>query len=174
MVDPRAERQLTLIGEFASFAAGVGVECWLRGGWALDFLLGRITRPHGDIDLFIWAADAEVLVRVLSQHGYAQVGGPPPQQQRNLSKAGEEFHVTLLERTEVDVVTAGGRWAGSAWPDQMLDGPMGRIGDVRCRVISAEAQLWAKVEVPRALGHAQREYDPADIALLREIIDQTD
>jgi hypothetical protein len=141
------------------------------GGWALDFLLGRITRPHGDIDLFIWAPDAEALLHVLSQHDYVQVGGPPPEQQRNLTKAGERFHVTLLERTEVGVVTAGERWAGSAWPDGMLDGPVGRICDVRCQVISPEAQLWAKVEVPRALGHAQREYDPRDIALLREVID---
>jgi phosphorylcholine metabolism protein LicD len=57
----RAERQLELIEEFASLAKAAGVDCWLRGGWALDFLLGRITRPHEDIDLFIWAPDASKL-----------------------------------------------------------------------------------------------------------------
>lgn len=170
MVDERSRRQLELIGEFASAASSLRIDCWLRGGWALDFLLHRITRQHGDIDLFVWAADAAALLSALSERGYTDVGGPPPAQQRNLSKAGEEFHVTLLERAEAGVVTAGGRWVDSPWPDGMLDGPIGSIGDVRCRVISAEAQLWAKVEVPKTLGHAQRDYDPADIALLREVI----
>jgi hypothetical protein len=166
----RAQRQLELIDEFQALCADSGIECWLRGGWALDFLLGRITRPHADIDLFIWAADAPRLLGALKQHGYEEFSGPPPEQQRNLTKAGEELHVTLLERNEFGVVTAGGRWADSPWPDGMLDGPVGRVGSVRCRVISARSQLWAKEEVPKALGHAQREHDPADIALLRQAL----
>jgi Aminoglycoside-2''-adenylyltransferase len=170
MTEGRTRRQLELVEEFAALAAGAGIECWLRGGRALDFLLGRITRAHEDIDLFIWAADAPRLLGVLEQRGYEEVGGPPPEQQRNLVKAGEELHVTLLERNEFGVVTAGGRWAESPWPEGMLDGPVGHIGDVRCRVISPEAQLWAKEEVPKALGHAQREHDPADIALLRQTL----
>jgi GNAT superfamily N-acetyltransferase len=170
MAEEREQRQLKLIEEFAALAAGARVECWLRGGWALDFLLGRITRPHQDIDLFIWAADAPRLLGVLRQHGYEEIGGPPPQQQRNLAKAGEEFHVTLLERSELGVVTAGGRWADAPWPDGMLEGPVARIGNVRCRVIRPEAQLWAKEEVPKALGHPQREHDQVDVALLREAV----
>jgi len=168
MAGERGQRQLELIKEFAVLAAGAGLECWLRGGWALDFLLGRITRPHQDIDLFIWASDAPTLLALLHQHGYQEVGGPPPEQQRNLVKAGEQLHVTLLERNKLGVVTAGGRWADSPWPVGMLDGPVGWIGDVRCRVISAQAQLWAKEEVPKALGHAQRGHDPADIAVQRD------
>ncbi len=84
MTRERERRQLGLIGEFVALAAGGGIECWLRGGWALDFLLGRVTRPHEDIDLFVWAADAARLVSLLEDHGYEEVGGPPPEQQRNL------------------------------------------------------------------------------------------
>jgi hypothetical protein len=170
MPQERTERQLKLIEEFAALAADAEIECWLRGGWALDFLLRRVTRSHQDIDLFIWATDAQRLLDVLRRHGYREAGGPPPEQQRNLAKDGEEFHVTLLERGELGIVTAGGRWAESPWPDGMLDGPIGHIGNVRCRVISAGAQLWAKEEVPRALGHLQRQHDPGDIALLRQTL----
>lgn len=170
MAEKRTQRQLDLIEEFVALAAGAGIECWLRGGWALDFLLGRVTRPHGDIDLFVWAADAPALLAVLVRHGYEEVGGPPPEQQRNLVKADEEFHVTLLERNELGVVTAGGRWADSPWPARMLEGPVGRIGDVRCRVISAEAQLWAKGGCRGRSDTFQREHDPADTALLREAL----
>jgi hypothetical protein len=166
----REERQLGLIEEFASLAKGAGVDCWLRGGWALDFLLGRVTRPHEDIDLFIWASDASRLLAVLERYGYEEVGGPPAAQQRNLVKAGEELHVTLLERNAAGVVTAGGRWADSPWPEGMLDGPVGQIGEVSCRVISAEAQVWAKEEVPKALAHEQRDKDPGDLELLRRAV----
>jgi Aminoglycoside-2''-adenylyltransferase len=168
--DNHERRQLELIREFASVAEGAGVESWLRGGWALDFLLGRVTRPHADIDLFIWAADAPTLLPKLKQSGYEEIGGPPPEQQRNLVKDGEEFHVTLLEENDLGVVTAGGRWAQFPWPKGVLKGPIGQIGDVRCRLISPEAQLFAKTEVPHALSHPQRERDHADIALLRRAL----
>jgi hypothetical protein len=78
--------------------------------------------------------------------------------------------VTLLEENEVGVVTAGGRWADFPWPKGMLEGTIGQIGDVRCRVISAEAQLWAKEEAPHALSHARRARDYGDIALLRQAV----
>jgi Aminoglycoside-2''-adenylyltransferase len=57
----RAERQLGLIGEVVEVAAAVGVRVWLRGGWAMDFVLGEITRDHVDIDWFGWARDAGTL-----------------------------------------------------------------------------------------------------------------
>jgi len=170
VADSRERRQLELIHEFASLAGESGVEWWLRGGWALDFLLGRVTRAHEDIDLFIWAADAPRLLPSLKGKGYEEIGGPPPEQQRNLVKDCEEFHLTLIEENELGVVTAGGRWANFPWPRGMLDGPIGRIGDIRCRPISPEAQLWAKEEAPHALSHPLRDRDHADIALLRQAL----
>ncbi len=52
----------------------------------------------------------------------------------------------------------------------MLEGPIGQIGDILCRVISPEVQLYAKTEVPHTLSHTQRERDHADIALLRQAL----
>lgn len=48
------DRQFSLIGEFASICNAAGIEHWLRGGRAMDFFLGQITREHEDIDLFVW------------------------------------------------------------------------------------------------------------------------
>jgi hypothetical protein len=39
-------------------AAELNVPVWLRGGWAMDFFLGQVTRDHADIDWFARAADA--------------------------------------------------------------------------------------------------------------------
>ncbi|MFF2458960.1 nucleotidyltransferase domain-containing protein [Peribacillus simplex] len=32
----------------------LNIDLWLRGGWVMDFLLGKITRSHSDIDLVTW------------------------------------------------------------------------------------------------------------------------
>ena len=34
-----------------------GVRWWITGGWGVDLLLGRQTRPHNDVDIWIDAAD---------------------------------------------------------------------------------------------------------------------
>lgn len=40
-----------------------GVRVWIAGGWAVDAIVGRQTRFHGDVDL---AVDSEHLPRLLS------------------------------------------------------------------------------------------------------------
>ncbi len=48
-------RQFALIKEFVSLCDAASIPCWLRGGWAMDFFLGRVMHEHEDIDLFVWA-----------------------------------------------------------------------------------------------------------------------
>ncbi|MFF4898183.1 nucleotidyltransferase domain-containing protein [Streptomyces sp. NPDC001068] len=48
----RSVRQLRLTGETVEIAKALGVEVWLRGGWAVDFFIGEVTRDHADIDWF--------------------------------------------------------------------------------------------------------------------------
>ncbi|NQX62193.1 nucleotidyltransferase domain-containing protein [Paenibacillus qinlingensis] len=38
----------------------------MRGGWAIDFLLGRVTRLHKDLDLVTWVRHREELEQVLN------------------------------------------------------------------------------------------------------------
>lgn len=42
----REDRQIRLIEHTLALAAEDGVDLWLRGGWAVDFYLGTISRPH--------------------------------------------------------------------------------------------------------------------------------
>jgi len=48
----------------------VSVPLWLFGGVAVDFLVGRWTRPHGDVDLHALAEHRGRLTQELSQIGY--------------------------------------------------------------------------------------------------------
>ena len=140
----------------------------MRGGWAVDLFLGRVTREHEDIDLFAWARDADSFVAALAAHGYEETGGPPAETQRNLVKDGVELHLALLERTPAgDVVAAPqpSRW--DPWPDGMLARCEGRIGDVACPIIAPEAQLHIKRVFRRYRpDRPERTKEKADIELL--------
>jgi lincosamide nucleotidyltransferase A/C/D/E len=54
------------------------IPVWLDGGWCIDALLGRQTRPHDDLDLLVRFEDFARLERVLRELGYVFVGGDEP------------------------------------------------------------------------------------------------
>jgi hypothetical protein len=172
---PEGERQLALIRELSQIAASRGIPFWLRGGWAMDFFLGRVTRAHEDVDLFIWASDAERLLAALEAQGFAELAGPPPERQRNVGREGVEFHITLLERApsgEVFTAAAPSEW--EAWPAGMLGTAVGRIGDVSCPIVSAESQLEVKRKFRQwQPDRPEREKDRADIAMLEAVLRST-
>lgn len=171
MADPRAERQLALIEEMTRALDAADVPFWLRGGWALDFLVGRITRDHADIDVLAHAHDAERVSAVLESFEYAPVAGPLPERQRNFKKAGEKLHVALLETDQSGELFLA-TFRDLSWPRGTLLHPRGRIGDLSPPIISPEAQLWAKDELRRFLGDPERAHDAADIELLRAFVNR--
>jgi lincosamide nucleotidyltransferase A/C/D/E len=50
-----------------------GIEVWIDGGWAVDALLGRQTRPHDDLDLVLRQNDIDRLIEVLGAAGFHRV-----------------------------------------------------------------------------------------------------
>ncbi|MEU0004763.1 hypothetical protein ABZ079_10790 [Streptomyces sp. NPDC006314] len=75
MDQKRARRQLDLIAGVLEAAPVHGVPLWLRGGWAMDFFLGEVSRDHEDIDWFAWAPDAAVVADVLTRLGHTPLPG---------------------------------------------------------------------------------------------------
>ena len=163
------ERQLALIAEIVALCEASAIACWLRGGWAVDFFVGGITREHDDIDLFAWAADARRRAYVLSGAGFAEHAGPPPAAQRDFTKDGEQVQIALLARNAHGrIVVAGGPAAGTPWPDDLLAAPVGRIGPVVCPIVNPRVQLWIKEQLPLwHPGVPPRAKHQADIARLR-------
>jgi hypothetical protein len=170
---PRAQRQVRLIGDVLAIAAGLGVPVWLRGGWAMDFFLGHITRDHVDIDWFAWLADAPALMAALARGGYRTTGDAPPEQQLDVTRDGEELSFAWLATDEAGrVVVGGGPWAGQPWPAGMLDAERGRIGALVCPIISPDAQIEIKQMIPVWVpGRPRRAKDAADVARLRAALD---
>ena len=112
--DPdRTDRQLALMTEIRLIADRLGIELWLRGGWAMDFFLGEVTRAHRDIDFYAWANDARKLAKELGLEGYAPLAGPHPGQQLDFTKVDEDLSFALLaDNPQGQVVVAGGPFDG--------------------------------------------------------------
>jgi hypothetical protein len=83
-------------------------------------------------------------------------------------KRGVECSFALLSKDQFGrVVVAGGPWAGKMWPEGMLEAPVGRIGALRCRIISPCAQIKIKQMTPVWVpGRSRRGKDTEDIARL--------
>ena len=47
-----------------------GVRCWVVGGWGVDALLGRCTRPHKDLDVLLAVTEHADAWRLLHDRGY--------------------------------------------------------------------------------------------------------
>lgn len=69
----RASRQLQTIGWLNALFAERGIDCWLFGGWAVDFHAGRVTRHHDDVDLAVWQSDL-----IVSADCLRRTDGPMP------------------------------------------------------------------------------------------------
>lgn len=161
-----ADRQLRAIADIIRV---VDAGLWLRGGWAMDFFLGRITRPHRDIDFFCLAPDADRIVALVAGLGYRPLPGDDALQRDLLGADDLDVQVTLLghDADGCPIVPAG-PYAGARWPADLLAGSPGRIGDVTCPIVSPRAQIEIKEMMPVWVpGLPRRAKDLEDIVRLR-------
>lgn len=164
---PDAAAHLSAIEDFVALAGELRAPVWLRGGWAVDFTLGRVTRPHQDIDWFADAGHAAALIAALANRGYAVVRSDD--QQADLVRDGVEHGIAWLLRRGGEALVAGGPWAATAWPSGMLDGPRRELDGVRAPVISAAAQIEIKRLTPTWRPDLpRRAKDTQDVALLQQ------
>lgn len=170
----RATRQLQLIAETNEIAQSLGADVWLRGGWAMDFYLGELTRDHEDIDWFAWISDAAKLTTELLRRGYRPLPGPPTDQQLDFAKDELEASFALLNKDQAgQVVIAGGPWGGEPWPEAgMLHPRPGRLDGVQSKILSPRAQVEIKKMMPIWVpGRSRRQKDVDDIARIETALE---
>ncbi|WP_232344008.1 nucleotidyltransferase domain-containing protein [Actinoplanes awajinensis] len=166
-------RQLAAVAEVVGLARGLGVAVWLRGGWAMDFYLGAVTRAHVDVDWFVREGEVVRLAEALVAAGWVLLPEPPHDRQMDLVKGDVEQSLTLVGHDEAGrPVVPAGPWAGEPWPEAMLDGPPGTLAGITCPIVGVEAQIEIKRMLPvwnPAL--ARRPKDAADIARLEAALE---
>jgi len=142
-----------------------GCRAWVLGGWGVDALVGRQTRPHRDLDLAVEAAAESAALAALAAIGYAIE--------------------TDWRPVRVEVAAPGDRWV-DLHPvafDEHGDGVQagldetvyrypagcfvpGRIGGRTVGCAAVDLQLRGHS------GYELREVDRHDLALLRGLLDR--
>ncbi len=160
------DTQLSLLREIDGILRGARIRYWLRGGWALDFILGKVTREHGDIDLVAWKRNEARIARLFQDHGFRMT---PQSASVDFEKKGVEANVLFLEKGPGVVYTAGFR-NEPRWSDDVLHGPVRELAGLHCRTISPQGLLEEKQKTPAWLGRPARERDIEAAQLLEQII----
>jgi len=168
-VEELTRAQLAAVAEVNDVAEELAINVWLRGGWAMDFYLGQVTRQHVDVDWFAWHHELPALVDALKSRGWVDTCAYPVEQQRDLARGDVELgFAPLAGRADGAVVVGGGPYAGAPWPHQMLkDALIGRVGAVQCPVIAPAAQIEIKRMMPVWVpGMRRRQNDAEDVTQL--------
>ncbi|WCN80624.1 nucleotidyltransferase domain-containing protein [Micromonospora sp. LH3U1] len=162
-MDDLAHRQFASIAEVVAVTGTADIPVWLRGGWAMDFHLGTVTRPHVDVDWYCWREDADRLAALLLARGWRPDPRMPVELQLDLFIADVEVSFAYLGRDDAGRPTVGaGSWAGTPLPAGMLDAPPGRIGSLSVPTISVAAQIEFKQMYPVWMPERPRRPKDAD------------
>lgn len=133
----------------------------IAGGWAIDLFLGRVTRPHADVDIAVWRDEHQRLHDALSgwRFSIADAGQLRPWTPGTLIKAPlHELHAISADaKSSVELLLndrRDGEWVFRRNPDIRLaladaiqhDGPLPRL--------APEIVLLYKSKAPRATDEA--------------------
>jgi hypothetical protein len=149
------EEQLRAIGAIAAALDAAHVVYWLFGGWAVDFHAGRMTRPHDDIDVAVWADEFDRASAVLVGNGWERG-----------EEAGDGY--VVFRRGEVRLELAFvDRERRDEWPADAFGNDVGSVDGVAARVI-ARGALIADKSVDYG-DPATAAKDQVDVAILRAL-----
>ncbi|HYN75254.1 MAG TPA: hypothetical protein VEV13_03575 [Candidatus Limnocylindria bacterium] len=165
-----AEDALALYSLFAPRGLG----CWIMGGWGVDALVGRETRPHHDLDLLVAYDDLGAFHDVLTEHGFTRklvwdgenrwvdvAGSLSPTAFVEVDELGRELDLHVIERVRglPPVPLCDVPWQFDL---RSLEG-VGSIGGARVRCLTASTQLQMHT------GYDLPEEHLRDVDLLREL-----
>ena len=144
---PQKDMSATDVAAILDRLEGAGLTVWVDGGWGIDALVGRQTRPHDDLDLVVRRDEVRAVERELAGLGYVRAGGTPPMSFESVDGDGRQVDVHPVADDGAYLMRDGGVWH---YP---VDGFAGRgtIGGRAVRCLTVEAQL-----------HCRSGYDPVD------------
>jgi hypothetical protein len=160
-------RGLAALGSAARALDSAELEHWFFGGWAVDVWVGRLTRPHDDIDVLVWRRDEPRVHEALCEAGWLHM--PTPEDVVGTNYVRDEYELQLTFAVPGD---EGGVVVPVADQPIVLSlGPLTfarrTLGDVTVRVLTLEMMLAIKASPrPDEVGGGK---DRADLAALRSV-----
>lgn len=136
----------------------IGIKIWIDGGWAVDALLGKETRPHGDLDVAIQYKDVSMFRSYLESHGWLEIERDEEKKWNFVlgDEGGREVDVHAFTFDDTGHIVES-----DEYPNGSLSG-VGTIGGVSVRCVAPEHL------VAFHLRHEPREKDYHDVAALCE------
>jgi lincosamide nucleotidyltransferase A/C/D/E len=139
-----------------------GVDVWIGGGWGIDALVGRQTRPHRDLDLMHRDSQEPMVIAALAGAGFVET----------LDWRPVRFVVTHPTGSEIDLhplafAPDGSAVQSSLVPDRPFVYPAhcfvtGTIEGTTVACLSAEQQVYFHQ------GYQPADHDRDDMAHLRQ------
>jgi hypothetical protein len=140
---------------------------WLFGGWALDALLGEVTRDHGDIEFWVERKDADAVLDALARVGGMPTETQPIEESREYTIADVVISSAYFDRNSDDTYRLEGRWSDWSFPVGSFGEDTGQLAELTVPVMSATGMLAMKQQYPTLRnGRPLREKDVRDIELL--------
>ena len=141
-----------------------GIRSGITGGWGIDALLRRETRPHGDVDLGLATEAVDSAVAALAALGYVVAVDERPARVVLTSDLGKvDLHPIVWQASGAGVQT-GLDGENFDYPPGSLDAE-GEIGGRTVRCGTPELQ------VAFHLHYEPRDHDRRDMAALAEAFD---
>jgi hypothetical protein len=162
-----AERQLAALAELNALLDRHGFASWLFGGWAVDFHAGAVTREHDDIDVAVWARDAEALGSLLRSEGWQHAPEPGEDGGTGYTRGGVRVELTFLERDGAGRILVPLHDRNVLWSEEPLGDEMRELHGARARVISLPLLRTGKSAPRDDPGDAEK--DRADFQVLSRL-----
>ena len=140
-----------------------GVRVWLEGGWAVDALVGRQTRPHRDLDLDIDVRQTDAALEALRTLGYRTDGDFRPNRLELTAPGRGLVDLHFLTFDDAGNAVQFGM-AGEVYPCPAEAFVSGSLAGRRVHTLAAAQQIAWRT------GYEMREVDRHDLALLRGLL----
>lgn len=150
----------------ASLMAGFSRPWFLTGGWAIDLWLGRVTRPHEDVEIAILRKDQEEIRRHLAGWSLEKVSDTPGghrtlawREEERLELPVHEIHArqSVGDPRELDILlNESSRDLWMFRRDPRVTRPLSEAGIsvARTPVLAPEIVLLFKAKAPRPRDEA--------------------
>lgn len=147
--------------DFYNKFENLGIKIWIDGGWGVDALLGRQTRPHKDLDIAIQLKDVSTLREMLGAQGFKEIKLEDAKPHNFVlgDHKGHEIDVHVIVIDEKGNGIYGPAENGEMFPAASLTG-IGIINSQPVRCISAE---WM---IKFHSGYELKEKDFKDVSAL--------
>lgn len=169
MTDTSTKKQLELIDEMNSIFMKIHARYWLRGGWAIDFYLGHISRTHSDIDLVTWKRHRNRIKIELLKAGFKDeyISGL----QTNYYKDDIEVSIIFLNRDKDGQIIANG-FPDWIWISESLSLKKYKINNIVASIVNPK-QLLENIKIyEKGTGRKPRNKDLETLKILYKIIEQ--